>query len=73
MKVFTASGIEGSTPCFRRFLSAVRSYGADVGVLLGDLTGRKVVSAIRTGPSTWTVPLDADGVGRADRAHQRPR
>ncbi len=58
MKVFTASGIEGSTPCFRRFLSAVRSYGADVGVLLGDLTGRKVVSAIRMGPSTWTVPLD---------------
>lgn len=58
MKVFTASGIEGSTACFCRFLSAIDAYHADVGVLLGDLTGRKVVSVIRKGDSTWEVPLD---------------
>ncbi|NLE22982.1 MAG: hypothetical protein GX624_09415 [Actinobacteria bacterium] len=58
MKVFTASGIEGSTACFRRFLKAVSTYQADVGVLMGDLTGRKVVSVIKKGPSTWEVPLD---------------
>jgi Icc-related predicted phosphoesterase len=58
MKVFTASGLEGSTTCFRRFLSAVQTYQADVGLLLGDLTGRKVVSVIKKGPSAWEVPLD---------------
>jgi Icc-related predicted phosphoesterase len=58
MKVFTASGLEGSTTCFRRFLSAIRTYQADVGVLLGDLTGRQVVSVIKKGPTAWEVPLD---------------
>jgi Icc-related predicted phosphoesterase len=58
MKVFTASAIEGSTLCFRKFLSAIDTYQADVGVLLGDLTGRKVVSVIKKGPSSWEVPLD---------------
>ncbi len=58
MRVFTASGLEGSTLCFRKFLSAIDSYQADVGVLLGDLTGRKVVSVIKKGPSSWEVPVD---------------
>jgi len=57
MRVFTVSGLEDSTTCFRKFLSAVDTYQADVGVLLGDLTGRSIVSAIKKGPSSWEVPL----------------
>jgi Icc-related predicted phosphoesterase len=57
MRVFTASGLEGSTLCFRKFLGAIDTYQADVGVLLGDLTGRKIVSVIKKG-SSWEVPLD---------------
>jgi uncharacterized protein len=58
MKVFTASGLEGSTLCYRKFLSAIDTYRADVGVLLGDLTGRKIVSVIKKSASSWEVPLD---------------
>jgi uncharacterized protein len=58
MRMFTASGLEGSTVCFRKFLSAVGAYHADVGVLLGDLTGRRVVSVIQRGASSWEVPID---------------
>lgn len=58
MRVFTASGVEGSTLCFRKFLKSLETYHADVGVLLGDLTGRKVESVIRTGPSSWEIPMD---------------
>jgi uncharacterized protein len=58
MKVFTVSGLEGSTICFRKFLDAVDTYRADVGVLLGDLTGRAVVPVTRKGSSSWEVPLD---------------
>jgi uncharacterized protein len=58
MKLFTVSGLEGSTTCFRKFLNAVVTYQADVGVLLGDLTGRSVISMTKTGPSSWEVPID---------------
>jgi Icc-related predicted phosphoesterase len=58
MMIFVASGLEGSTPCFRKFLKAIDAYGADVAVLLGDLTGRKVVPVTKKGPSSWEVPID---------------
>lgn len=58
MMIFVASGLEGSTLCFRKFLKAIDSYGADAAVLLGDLTGRKVVSVTKKGPSSWEVPID---------------
>ncbi len=58
MRVFTVSGLEGSTVCFRKFLKAIDTYQADVAVLLGDLTGRKVVAVTRKGPSSWEVPVD---------------
>jgi uncharacterized protein len=58
MKVFFVAGLEGSTACFRKFLTALESYEADVGILLGDLTGRRVVSLIQKGPDRWDVPID---------------
>lgn len=58
MRMFTASGLEGSTLCFRKFLAAIDTYHADVGVLLGDLTGREIVSVVKKGESNWEVPID---------------
>ena len=58
MRIFFVAGLEGSTVCFRKFLTALDRYEADVGILLGDLTGRKVVSLIQTGPESWDVSLE---------------
>jgi Icc-related predicted phosphoesterase len=67
MKLFTVAAIEGSTGCFRKFLKAVGMYKADAAVLLGDLTGRQVVSVIQRGHSLWEAPVD----GRIHRVESR--
>jgi uncharacterized protein len=43
LRLFFATDLHGSTLTFRKFLSAPRFYGAEVLVLGGDLTGKRVV------------------------------
>jgi Icc-related predicted phosphoesterase len=42
-RVFYATDVHGSERCFRKFLSAVKVYKADVLVLGGDITGKIVI------------------------------
>ena len=42
-RVFFATDVHGSERCFRKFLSAVKVYKADVLVLGGDITGKFVI------------------------------
>jgi Icc-related predicted phosphoesterase len=49
MKLFFVCDIHRSNVCFRKFLNALPIYGADYGVLLGDLTGKVLVPLMEKG------------------------
>jgi Icc-related predicted phosphoesterase len=54
VRLFFATDLHGSTLTFRKFLSAPRFYGAQVLVLGGDLTGKRVVPVVQTEGATAT-------------------
>lgn len=58
MRIFFIADIQGSTPAFERFLGGLESYDADVGVVLGDLSGGVLVPLISLGASRWRTAID---------------
>jgi hypothetical protein len=56
MKLLFVTDIHGSEVCFRKFLSAIREYRADVALLVGDLSG-KVTVPIQQKDETYTCFL----------------
>jgi len=48
MKIFFATDIHASNVCFRKYLNALKIYKADVGILLGDLTGKLLIPLVKT-------------------------
>lgn len=46
-RIFFSTDIHGSEICFRKFLNALKIYKADVGILLGDLTGKMITPIIK--------------------------
>ena len=46
LKIFFAVDIHASTYCFKKFISALSVYGADIGILGGDLSGKMIVPII---------------------------
>ncbi len=53
LKIFFAVDIHGSTACFKKFLNALDVYGADVGILGGDLSGKMIVPIIKHPDGTY--------------------
>ncbi len=53
MKIFFVTDIHGSNVCFRKFLNALRIYDVDVGILLGDLTGKVLVPLVEKAGGGW--------------------
>jgi hypothetical protein len=53
VKIFFVTDIHGSNVCFRKFLNALRVYQADVGILLGDLTGKVLVPLVEKAGGGW--------------------
>jgi Icc-related predicted phosphoesterase len=51
LRLFFATDLHGSTLAFRKFLSAPRFYEADLLVLGGDLTGKRLIRVGRDGDS----------------------
>jgi len=47
MRLFFVTDIHGSELCFRKFISALDIYKVDVGIVLGDLSGKMIVPIIR--------------------------
>ncbi len=45
-KIFFVTDIHGSNTCYRKFLNALKVYNVDVGILLGDLTGKVLVPLV---------------------------
>ena len=46
IRIFFVTDIHGSSTCYRKFLSALRIYNVDVGILLGDLTGKVLIPLV---------------------------
>jgi Icc-related predicted phosphoesterase len=53
VKIFFVTDIHGSNVCFRKFLNALRIYDVDVGILLGDLTGKVLVPLVEKAGGGW--------------------
>jgi Icc-related predicted phosphoesterase len=41
-KIFYVADLHGSDVCFRKFLNALKIYQVDVGILMGDLSGKMI-------------------------------
>ncbi len=53
VKIFFVTDIHGSNVCFRKYLNALRIYKVDVGILLGDLTGKMLIPLIEKPGGGW--------------------
>jgi len=53
IRLFFVTDLHGSELCFRKFISAVSIYNADVAIALGDLAGKMVVPVFDNGNGTW--------------------
>lgn len=47
IKLFFATDVHGSEICFRKFLNALKIYNVNIGILLGDLSGKMINPIIR--------------------------
>jgi Icc-related predicted phosphoesterase len=57
LTLFYAADIHGSERVFRKFLKAAPFYGAQAVVFGGDITGKRLVPVIATGPGRWRAEL----------------
>lgn len=53
MRILFVTDIHGSNTCFRKFLNALRIYSVDVGILLGDLTGKMLIPLVEKPGGGW--------------------
>jgi Icc-related predicted phosphoesterase len=63
-RIFFATDIHGSEPCFLKFINAASFYKADVIVLGGDITGKQVVTIERRGDEYHSHLFGQDQVAR---------
>jgi Icc-related predicted phosphoesterase len=57
IKIFFVTDIHGSNTCYRKYLAALKIYNVDVGILLGDLTGKVLVPLIDKAGGGWETTL----------------
>lgn len=57
IKIFFVTDIHGSNHCYRKFLNALKVYGVDVGILLGDLTGKVLIPLVEKAGGGWETTL----------------
>ena len=65
-RVFFATDLHGSEIVFRKFLNAVAVYGADIAILGGDLSGKRLVPVVETSDGFVTTVLGRSEVARSD-------
>lgn len=53
VRIFFVTDIHGSNLCFRKYLNALKAYNVDVGILLGDLTGKLLIPLIDKVGGGW--------------------
>jgi uncharacterized protein len=57
IRIFFVSDIHGSNTCYRKYLNALKIYNVDVGILLGDLTGKVLIPLVKKSPEKWETTL----------------
>ncbi len=57
LKIFFVTDIHGSNTCYRKYLNALKVYNVDVGILLGDLTGKVLVPLVEKVGGGWETTL----------------
>ncbi len=57
LRIFFATDIHGSNTCFRKFLNALHVYHVDVGILMGDLTGKLLIPLVERRSGGWETTL----------------
>ncbi len=57
LRIFFVTDIHGSNLCYRKFLNALKVYNVDVGILLGDLTGKVLVPLVERTGGGWETTL----------------
>lgn len=57
LKIFFVTDIHGSNLCYRKFLNALKVYNVDVGILLGDLTGKVLIPLVEKTGGGWETTL----------------
>ncbi|MEI8133031.1 MAG: hypothetical protein WCG34_11410 [Leptolinea sp.] len=53
MRIFFVSDIHASSHCYRKFLNALKIYKVDMGILLGDLTGKMLIPLVEKAGGGW--------------------
>jgi uncharacterized protein len=56
-RIFFATDVHGSDRCFRKFIAAAASYGADAIVLGGDVGGKAIVPVVATDAGSFAFNL----------------
>jgi len=57
LRVFFVTDIHGSNTCFRKYLNALQVYNVDVGLLMGDLTGKVLIPLLDKAGGGWETTL----------------
>ena len=57
IRIFFVTDVHGSNLCYRKFINALKAYNVDVGILLGDLTGKVLIPLVEKNPSGWETTL----------------
>jgi len=57
IRIFFVTDIHGSNLCYRKYLNALKVYNVDVGILLGDLTGKVLVPLVEKAGGGWETTL----------------
>ena len=53
IRIFFVTDVHGSNVCYRKFLNALKVYNVDVGILLGDLTGKMLIPLVENPGGGW--------------------
>ncbi|MEN6299041.1 MAG: metallophosphoesterase [Anaerolineaceae bacterium] len=53
IRIFFVTDVHGSNVCYRKYLNALKIYNVDVGILLGDLTGKMLIPLIKRPGGGW--------------------
>jgi len=62
IRIFFVTDVHGSNVCYRKFLNALKAYNVDVGILLGDLTGKMLIPLIEKPGGGWATTFMAQQV-----------
>jgi Icc-related predicted phosphoesterase len=57
IRIFFVTDIHGSNLCYRKYLNALKVYNVDVGILLGDLTGKLLIPIVGKVGGGWETTL----------------